>query len=164
MKWKRISKFSAFTLFELLLVMILISIIVTILGTTLYNVTGFHKRLKDRVDVVGSFKEFKYAINRDFNRMKYYEISGQKLIFTNGIDTVFYTFGENIVRQQSVRTDSMLVKGTLFFNDSITSIHLLLGERTTQVRLPSVSSGLLSYQSTSPETTDAPGTTEDITK
>ena len=161
---KRISKLSAFTLFELMLVMILISIIVTILGSALYNVNGFHKRLKDRVDTVGSFKEFKYAINRDFNRMKYYEITEQKLIFTNGVDSVFYSFGENIVRQQSVRVDSIQVEGTLFFNDSITSIRLLLGERTTQIRLPSASSGVLSYKSTSSETTDVSGTKEEITE
>lgn len=161
---KRISKLPAFTLFELLLVMILISIIVTILGSTLYNVNGFHKRLKDRVDVVGSFKAFKYAIHRDFNRMKYYEISDQKLIFSDGIDSVFYSFGENIVRQQSVRVDSIPVKGVLFFNDSITSIHLQLGERMTQMRLPSASSGILSYKSEALETAKTSGTTEGITE
>lgn len=151
---KRSERLSAFTLIELLLVMILISIIVTILGSTLYNVTGFHKRLKGRVDQVGSFKEVKYAISRDFNRMKFYEVDTDKLIFSDGIDTVFYSFGEKIVRQQGVRIDSIPLQGALSYNDSITSITLLLGERKTNIRLPAVSSGLLSYKASDSGTRD----------
>lgn len=143
---ERSKRLSAFTLIELLLVMILISIIVTILGSTLYNVTGFHKRLKSKVDQVGNFKEVKYAISRDFNRMKFYEVNTDKLTFSDGIDTVFYSFGAEIVRQQGVRIDSIPLQSALSYNDSITSITLLLGERRTNIRLPSISSGLLSYR------------------
>ncbi len=142
----RNSKLSAFTLFELLMVMILISIVVTVLGATLYNVGSFHKRLKDRVEQVGSFKEVKYVIYRDFNRMKFYEASSTELIFTDGIDTVFYSFGEKIVRQQGIRVDSLLVTGGLSLTDSTATIMLLLGERKTSIRLPSISSGVLAYR------------------
>ena len=154
MRRKKSSRLSAFTLFELLLVMILISIVVTILGSALYNVNGFHKRLKDRVDRVATFKEFNYAINRDFNRMKFYEITGDRLIFTDGVDSVFYSFGNKIIRQQSVRIDSIPLEGTLFFNDSITTVRLLVGDRVTQIRLPSISSGVLSYQASATRTTE----------
>ena len=143
---RRNNRLPGFTLIELLLVMILISIIVTLLGAAFYNVNGFHKRLKDRVDQVGSFKGFKYAINRDFNQMKFYTVEQGKLAFTDGTDTVLYSFGESIVRQQGVRTDSIPVEGALNFNDSTTTIIVLLGGRKTSIRLSPVSSGLLSYQ------------------
>lgn len=128
------------------MVMILISIIVTILGSALYNVGTFHKQLLGRVDQVGSFKEVKYAMSRDFNRMKFYQAESDKLIFSDGIDTVLYSFGERTVRQQGVRVDSIMLQSVLSSNDSTTSIVLLLGERKTTIRLPAISSGLLSYK------------------
>ncbi len=150
----RNNQLSAFTLFELLLVMILISIIVTILGSAFYNVNSFHKRLRDRVDQVGSFKEVKYAISRDFNRMKFYHVASDKLVFSDGIDTVLYSFGEQTVRQQGVRVDSIMLQSALSFSDSTASVVLLLGERRTTIRLPSVNSGVLSYKASDSEKTE----------
>lgn len=145
------SRLPAFTLFELLLVMILISVVVTILGSALYNVNGFHKRLKSRVDQVSTFKEVKYAISRDFNRMKFYQVESNNLVFTDGVDTVLYSFGDKTVRQQGVRTDSMMLQSALSSNDTTTTVTLLLGDKRTSIRLPSISSGLLSYEASGSE-------------
>lgn len=148
-------KLKAFTLYELLLVMILISIVVTIIGAALYNVSGFHKRLKDKVDQVGSFKEVQYMIHRDFNRLKFYTATADQLLFTNGMDTVLYAFGDHIVRQQGVRTDSLSLQGALTLSDTTASITFLLGERKTNMRLPLINSGVLSYELSELEPTDA---------
>lgn len=110
------------------------------------------------MDQVGSFKEVNYAINRDFNRMKFYEVDTEKLVFTDGVDTVLYSFGANIVRQQGARVDSIPIQGALVSNDSITTLTLMLGERKTNIRLPIVNSGVLSYWSSEL------GTTEEITE
>lgn len=136
----------AYTLVELIVVMILITVVVTILASAFFNVHGFHKRLQGRIKEVSTLKELSYLLHRDYNRMKYYHADQSQLIFTNGADTIHYWFDSVVVRQQLVRMDTFSLASAMITSDSTLSITLQLGERSVKMKLPETDFGLLSYR------------------
>lgn len=136
----------AFTLLELIIVMLLISFLVTVIGAAFLNVYTYHGRLSRKMENSRELSSLRASLERDFNKTKHYEIGGSQLLFTSERDSISYYFGEAIVRIQSIRSDTFPFVGAIFDHDSTASISIVKNNSLIKLKLPDRSTGLDRYQ------------------
>ena len=135
----------AFTLFELVMVMLLISILVTLLGSIFINTYRFHGQLLGRTQRLAQYQEVRHLLQKDFNRTKYFEVSANTLTFLSEKDSIHYIFGDRIVRHQAARSDTFSTKAEILEDTASVHIALYLNQGTASLQLPKLADGVRSY-------------------
>ncbi|MEM9328439.1 MAG: type II secretion system protein [Bacteroidota bacterium] len=103
----------AFTLVELVVVMILMGVLILLLGSTFFGINSYHHRLLQRSTTTATIKEAKATLRRDLSMAKDWEIGQTELVFYRDEDTVTYVFGPSLIRVHSLRSDTLSIQASL---------------------------------------------------
>ncbi len=118
----------AFTLLELLQVMILVAVLMTLVGGTFYYFSTYHLQLTDRLDATSEINQVHRLLQRDAGQYRTFDFENARLVFSTDTDTTAYVFGEPIVRQQGIRLDTFQIRGTTHYTGDGLTVYLASGD------------------------------------
>ncbi len=132
-----------FTLLELIQVMIMVAILVTLIGGSVFYFSRYHKSLEQELAQQSQFNLLYLLMHQDAQKYRFYELGGSSLSFASKTDTVLYQLGSSVIRQQGVRTDTFSI--AMLANPSVAgvSFQAAYGDRTIRFILPKDSIPLL---------------------
>ncbi len=91
------NKVKAFTLSEILVVMIISTIVISLTFTVLNMVQKQVKVIKKSIDIKENIQSLERVIWKDFNQFGYGELEGNRLQFKNPIDSVVYSIHNDVI-------------------------------------------------------------------
>jgi prepilin-type N-terminal cleavage/methylation domain-containing protein len=104
------NRIPAFSLIELLVVMVLSSVIVSIIYVIFHTVSIYQLDLSKNQELTGEVATCYFLMKKDFERCKLINASNNRQIVCDGFDvnpTVTYDFSDNyVLRKQHLRTDT----------------------------------------------------------
>jgi len=83
---------------------ILVSILLTILGGTVFYVWRYHTNISQKLSAQNEVAEFKYLLFKDFGRYRDFKFDGTLITFPE--DSIVYQLGNPAIRTQGARTDT----------------------------------------------------------
>ena len=129
------NKIGAFTLFETIQTLILVSILVTILGSTFFYIYRYHNGLSEKLAKQGSLHQLGYLVLEDYADDRYFEYTGESLFFES--DSVTYLLGSEVIRNQGLRVDTFKVSGSAEEMDGMVSLKFFVGTESLSLLLES---------------------------
>lgn len=116
-------KIDAFTLSEMIVVLILTSIVVGLAFSILTIVQNHMKAIQKNLDFTTELNKFEQSLNLDFNRyskIEYDEVN-QVLLFSSEMDKKSYRFQENFIVKDVDTFHVQLSQKTFFFDGDKTT-------------------------------------------
>jgi len=127
------NKSRAFTLFETIQTLILISILISILGSTFFYLYQYHNNLTKKLSIQGSLDQLEYLLLKDYANDRYMEFTGDRIIF--GADSTTYQLGSQVIRNQGVRVDTFEILGTAEENAGALSVRFIKDDESLGILL-----------------------------
>lgn len=103
-------KIKAFTLVELLVVLILSGVLASLVGGIFYYLFVYQQQIDRKPVAVNSMQQLDYLLKKDFDQSEKLFLEGRSLQCINKQDSVNYTFeGSAVIRQQSIVVDTFRI-------------------------------------------------------
>lgn len=132
-------KLKAFTLVEMMIVLLLSSILMGAASVLYQNVTAYHTRLRDRAEQTNTFHRLKYYLQKDISRSDAIELTSSVLDLNDG-QIKYYFEADSVFRVLGSYQDAFPIKGTCAVEASHISLNFELYEQVIQVRMQSKTS------------------------
>lgn len=115
-----LKKYNAFTLSEMLIVLVVSSIVIgitfTVLNLIQKQVSGIRNNFSNQQEV----QTLERVLWQDFNTYDvYYSLINDALEFTNNKETIIYRFNENYVLRQNDTIKTNIINKSLFLNGKL---------------------------------------------
>ncbi len=110
------NKVKAFTLTEILVVMIISTIVISLAFTVLNMVQKQVSVIKKTIDIKENIQSLERVLWRDFNEFGHAELNGNQLYFKSLIDSVSYTINDEIIIRNS-DSINLVALSSIFYLD-----------------------------------------------
>ncbi len=106
----RNNKLSAFTVMELLVVLILSGLLMSVVAGVFYNLQTYRTELNGKADPINNRKKVNYLLVSDIEKSAVLKMDGKDLACVSRTDTVFYSFNEEFIsRKQQIELDTFQI-------------------------------------------------------
>lgn len=126
--WKKTNSLPAFSLAEMLVVMLLSGLAAGIVYFAYYTVNRYHLDLTRKSELVSDVHSLQYLVNRDFERCEYVSCTTAGFMCLSrdsAVNSEYHLLAEGIVRNQVSRSDTFhvtpLAAKFLFKNKPVTT-------------------------------------------
>ncbi|MCV9387459.1 prepilin-type N-terminal cleavage/methylation domain-containing protein [Reichenbachiella ulvae] len=132
------NKWKAFTLVEMMVVLLLSSLLLTAASAIYLNVLDYHHRLRKRIDHTNAYYRLKYYLERDTQRSASYELKGDELQL--GKETHYQFGADTVFREWKGNRDFFLIGGQCQEQAGSLQVNFTLYQQSITLPLKSKSS------------------------
>ncbi|MBV6648064.1 MAG: prepilin-type N-terminal cleavage/methylation domain-containing protein [Cyclobacteriaceae bacterium] len=132
------NRIPAFTLTELMVVLIISSILLTFVVSSFYYITQYHQGLQKRIHFANEIWRLEYMFRRDLQRNHGAIFGGEEVMFPVGAGVRYLWTGDSTIRRTSDFEERLAIGGFLDLLDTTEMIRgtLVLGDSVTRLSVP----------------------------